>query len=190
MKAPRSTQFARPAFMEGTRALTAAEKGTALHLAMQYIDFSACSSEAEVKEEVHRLLEKRLLREEEAKAVDTAAIAAFLASPLAERIRNAESLWREYRFTLLVPAKEYDPAAVSEDEIMLQGVVDCCIEEDGELTVIDFKTDRVNEAMLAERCEKYRPQLEAYSAALERIFEKKVREKILYFFAAKKAIKL
>ena len=89
-----------------------------------------------------------------------------------------------------MPAKEYEPAAASEDEIMLQGVVDCCIEEDGELTVIDFKTDRVSEAMLAERSEKYRPQLEAYSAALERIFEKKVREKILYFFAAKKAIKL
>ncbi|MBR4870090.1 MAG: PD-(D/E)XK nuclease family protein, partial [Oscillospiraceae bacterium] len=161
VKAPRSAHFARPAFMEEERALTAAEKGTALHLVMQYIDFSVRGSEEEVQEEVQRLLEKRLLREKEARAVDAEAIAAFLASSLAQRIREAENLWREYRFTLLVSAKEFDPAAASDDEIMLQGVVDCCIEEDGELTVIDFKTDRVGEAMLAERSEEYRPQLEA-----------------------------
>ena len=29
------------------------------------------------------------------------------------------------------------------DSILLQGVVDCCFETDGGLTVVDFKTDRV-----------------------------------------------
>ena len=43
--------------MEGYRALTAAEKGTALHLVMQYIDFSAASEE-EVTAQVESLLEK------------------------------------------------------------------------------------------------------------------------------------
>ena len=190
VKTPRNIFFSQPKFMAADRSLTAAEKGTALHLVMQYIDFSAARSEAEVKEEVLRLQEKRLLRAEEAKAVDTSAVSAFLVSSLADRIRNAEHVLREYRFVILVDANQYDPQVASCDKMMLQGVVDCCIEEAGELTVIDFKTDRVDEDSLMLRAEEYRPQLEAYSAALERIFEKPVREKILYFFAAKKAVKL
>ncbi|MBQ3104151.1 MAG: helicase-exonuclease AddAB subunit AddA [Oscillospiraceae bacterium] len=189
-KAPRPVYFGQPAFMTGSRALTAAEKGTALHLVMQYVDFDSVRDEAAVKAEVERLYERRLLRKEEAQAVDTAAIAAFLASPLAERIRRAETVLREYRFTLLIDAREYDAAAVSDDKMMLQGVVDCCIEEEGGLTVIDFKTDRVDETTQLSRAEHYRPQLEAYSTALERILEKKVKEKILYFFATGNAVKL
>ena len=104
-------------------------------------------------------------------------------------VLSAPKVMREFKFSVLLPVSRFFPSA-GDDRVLMQGVVDCCIERDGKLTVIDFKTDRVSEAMLAERSEKYRPQLEAYSAALERIFEKKVREKILYFFAAKKAIKL
>jgi hypothetical protein len=67
--------------------------------------------------------------------------------------------------------------------VLLQGVVDCFFEEDGELVVVDFKTDRIGRAQIAERAEHYRPQLEAYSMALMRVMGKKVREKVLYFFS-------
>jgi ATP-dependent helicase/nuclease subunit A len=67
------------------------------------------------------------------------------------------------------------------DEVLLQGVVDCFFEEDGALVVVDFKTDRITREQLHERAEQYRPQLEAYAAALERVMERPVREKILCF---------
>ena len=53
------------------------------------------------------------------------------------------------------------------------------------LTVVDFKTDRVlTDAEVRRRAEQYRPQLEAYSRALERVLEKKVVRRALYFLAA------
>ena len=56
-------------------------------------------------------------------------------------------------------------------------------EEDGELVVLDFKTDHITHAQLAERREHYRSQLESYAAALERIMGMRVKEKLLYFFS-------
>ena len=68
---------------------------------------------------------------------------------------------------------------------MLQGVVDCCFETEDGITVVDFKTDRVlTDAEVRRRAEQYRPQLEAYSRALERVLEKKVVRRALYFLAA------
>ena len=48
--------------------------------------------------------------------------------------------------------------------------------------VVDFKTDYVTAETLEERTQFYRPQLTAYSAALERILEKPVIRRVLYFF--------
>ena len=50
---------------------------------------------------------------------------------------------REYRFTVLMDARDYDGMSVGGDEILLQGVVDCWFETPDGLTVVDFKTDRV-----------------------------------------------
>ena len=69
------------------------------------------------------------------------------------------------------------------DAVLLEGVVDCFFDEDGELVVVDFKTDRIGRTQIEERAEHYRPQLEAYSMALMRVMGKKVREKVLYFFS-------
>ena len=69
-------------------------------------------------------------------------------------------------------------------------MVDCFFEEDGELVVVDFKTDHVSHAQLDERAEHYRPQLEAYSMALTRVMGKKVKEKVLYFFSAGEEVRL
>ncbi len=54
----------------------------------------------------------------------------------------------------------------------------------------DFKTDRVTENTLKERAEYYRGQLDTYKRALERIFDKPVKETVLYFLAVGKAVTL
>ena len=55
--------------------------------------------------------------------------------------------------------------------------------KDGQLTVIDFKTDRIKPGEEARSAARYRPQLDAYSLALERIFSLPVKSRILYFFS-------
>ena len=96
---------------------------------------------------------------------------------------GAEKITREFKFSLLCRAEEVFGAA-GDDEVLLQGVVDCLLEENGELTVIDYKTDAVRtEAQMEERTALYTPQLRAYAAAVERIFRKPVKECVLYFLS-------
>ena len=116
-------------------------------------------------------------------------VARFLGSPLAERIRQADRVWREYRFALLTDAALYDEA-VSGEELLLQGVVDCAFETPQGLTVVDFKTDRITPEETAARAEHYRPQLEAYALALGKVLEKEVTEKVLYFFHTDSTVNL
>ena len=186
----RAVLFEKPKFLREVTGLTAAEKGTAVHAVMQYIDFRTPPTASAVAGEVEELAQRRLLTAQQAAAVDCAMVARFLSSPLAERIRQAKQVWREYRFTLLTDAALYDPAAAGE-ELMLQGVVDCAFETaEGGLVVVDFKTDRITAEQQAQRAKSYRPQLEAYALALGQVLEKEVTEKVLYFFHTNSAVKL
>lgn len=123
--------------------------------------------------------------------MDIQVLERFLDSPIADEIRRGSNVLREYRFTLLMDAREYDPAASGEDAILLQGVVDCCFETPQGVTVVDFKTDHVyTEAEVQRRAAHYRPQLTAYSGALERVLERKVCRRVLCFLNAGKTVEV
>lgn len=184
--ARRRITFDQPQFLRQQQGLSAAERGTAMHLAMQYLDLH---SDLDVQEQVERMQEKRLLTPQQEKAVDCEKIDAFLCSNLANRIRNAENVYREYRFALLMPATWYDSDGVG-DEMMLQGVVDCAFDTPEGLVIVDFKTDRIRPGEETERAAHYRAQIDAYSQALSRVLERPVVERKLYFFATGSEISL
>ena len=189
LPARRTAAPEKPRFLQEKRGLTGAERGTAMHLAMQFLPLDTPAAPEAVTAFAETLTARRLLTPEQAAALDIPALARFLASSLAERIRTAPQVWREYRFALLTDAGIYDVAAAGE-EILLQGVADCVFETTAGLTVVDFKTDRVTAAEASQRAEAYRPQLDAYAGALSRILEKPVTERILYFFACGEEISL
>ena len=186
---PRLRNLCKPKFLAGKTALTGAERGTALHLVMQDLGFFCEPNEQSVRAQIEAMREQRKLTDEQANAVDVHAIVRFLRSDLAARIRKSKQVEREYRFSLLRPVRDFS-SLDADDSVLLQGVVDCFFEEDGELVVVDFKTDHVSRAQLDERAEHYRPQLEAYSMALTRVMGKKVKEKVLYFFSAGEEVRL
>lgn len=185
----KSVSFARPSFVSEQKGLTAAEKGTALHLVMQHIALNKCVDIEMIEEELLRLCDMELVTESQAEAVNPKMILSFIRSPLGRKITEAKSLMREFKFSLLTKAEDYYPGTEG-DEVLLQGVVDCCVEEPDGLTVIDFKTDNVYGADVFERAEIYRGQLEAYSKALCRITGKNVKSGYLYFFTPAVEIKL
>ena len=180
----------RPRFAEEEFGLTPAQKGVALHLVMQYIDFSRASSEAQVAREVERLVREEYLTPEQGKAVDPARLAAFFASPLGREVCSSATLRREFKFSILVPARDYWPQAGAGEEVLLQGVVDCFFETAEGITVVDFKTDRVAGEALRQRAEEYRPQLEAYSRALEEITGRPVCRRVLWFFSENRGVEM
>ena len=66
--------------------------------------------------------------------------------------------------------------------MLLQGVVDCALLEDDGITIVDFKTDYVTPDTISAVAAGYENQLRAYTHALERIYQKPVKQAMFYFF--------
>lgn len=174
--------FRRPMLMQREKPLTPAQKGTAVHQAMQYLDFAHVDTQEAIRAQLDRMVKDDFLTAAQAAAVDPTMLLRVFEGPLGTMIREAERVLREFKFSVLTPAAEWYPEA-AEERILLQGVTDCCLFRDGGITVVDFKTDRIGPGGERAAGEKYRPQLEAYAKALSRIFDQPVRKKLLYFFA-------
>ena len=160
--------------------LTAAQRGTAAHLVFQHIDFIQTETPEQVREEIARLERQGFLTNAQAQAVDTGQIFKFFASPPGRRLREADHVLREFKFSLLRPAGDYFPGT-GDDLLLLQGVIDCAAEHGGKWTVIDYKTDRVTAETVQTRGEFYRSQVQAYADALTEITGKPVEQTVLYF---------
>lgn len=178
-------RFTKPLFTRGIRPLTASERGTAIHLAMQYLRYEVCTDEAAIARELAALVEKKQISAQQAQAVPPEKLLRFFRSPLGQRVLHAEACVREFKFSIL---EEGFDSALEGEQVLLQGVTDCCLIENGALTVLDFKSDSIQPGEEAERAAYYRGQLDAYSRALSQIFELPVRERLLYFFATDRPI--
>ena len=126
-----------------------------------------------------------------AQCIRIADILGFLNCESGQRMHQAAArnqLRKEQPFVLGVKAKEIYPEEQSGETILVQGIIDVYFEEDGALTVLDYKTDKVRTAL--ELKEKYHAQLDYYAQALEQLLGKKVKEKIIYSFTLKKEIQV
>ena len=187
---PAQASLRRPRFAQQELGLTPAQRGTALHLVMQYMDFQKGETEQGVAEEIQRLVDRAFLTPEQGAAVDPSRICAFFRSPLGRELMASVSLRREFKFSLLVEADRYFPEAGEGEQVLLQGVVDCLFETLEGITVVDFKTDRVTAQSAPRRGEEYRGQLTAYADALQAILGRPVVRRVLWFFQADTAVEL
>ncbi len=180
-------KWRRPSFLESST--RGKDYGTALHNAMQYIRYEACTDEEGVARELQRLVEANFITAQQGEMVNPRKIATFFQSPLGQKLRSGENVQREFKFSILEDAAVYDPTLVGE-RVLLQGVVDCYfVEEDG-ITVLDFKTDFVTEETLAAVTDRYAIQVQTYADALQRIFGMPVKRKLLYFFSLDRLVTL
>ncbi len=176
----------RPAFLSQDK-LTPAQRGTAIHKYMQYADYAAARADAAAERD--RLIGRGFLTGLEGAAVDLDKINAFFQSDLAERIFASEKLMREQKFAIQIPARELYPELpenAADETVVVQGIADCAFIENGELVILDYKTDRgVTLEQLAER---YAGQLAVYRRALTACLQMQVKESLLYSFEAGSSI--
>lgn len=177
--------FNRPNFIKTE--LTATERGTALHLVMQFIDYSACRNMDSIQAELNRLSQTQIITKTQADCVDPERILRFFKTEKGAEILGGAQILREFKFSLLAPASKYYKQA-RDDELLLQGVIDCAIIRQDSVVIIDFKTDSVARGRESERAREYIEQMEVYSYALERILKKPVTERMIYFFATDSGI--
>lgn len=175
-----------PKFMLGEETLGSAARGSAFHKMLELLDFN---EEDNVRRQLQRLTEEGRISREYAQMVAVSSIEVFLKTSLAKRIKEAErrgQLHREQPFVLGLAASELDEKFPSDELVLIQGMIDVYFEEDGELVVVDYKTDRVADP--EELVEKYQKQLEYYERALTRMTGKRVKERLIYSFALRREI--
>lgn len=163
--------------------------GSATHAVLQYIRYDRCENTGAVRREIERLVSERYITPEQGKLADAERLAKFFATPLGKKLRIGQNVIREFKFSILENGDAYGPG-LSDEQVMLQGVVDCAMIEPDGITIIDFKTDHVTEETLPRAAERYRLQVEAYAGALSRIYEKPVKSALLYFFHLNRFVEL
>lgn len=176
----------RPAFLSG--GLTGAQKGIATHSFMQFANYERAKNNLE--SEINAVFERGFLTEEEKNAVDRKQLKSFFESSLCARILKSPLVMREKKFMINVPISEVYPelSQFENESVMIQGIADCAFLENGELVVLDYKTDRLETK--EQFCEKYENQVRTYKKALELCTGYKVRETLLYSFFLSCEIKI
>lgn len=185
---PHKTEvITRPKFLSEKR-LTGAQIGTAAHYVMQTLTEELDMTEDKIKAHIFALTEAGKLTETEASAVNVAKIMAFYDTKLGQRLTRSRAVYKERPFEILVPVRDIYPEiedACGREEIVVQGIIDCFFEEDGQWILLDYKTDSYarTQAGLDGLRAKYAPQLSWYARALETVTKKSVKEKYLYLFS-------
>ncbi|MBQ9887236.1 MAG: UvrD-helicase domain-containing protein [Lachnospiraceae bacterium] len=185
-----------PEFAAESVAADGALKGTAMHKFMELIDFKMLLNPGiDVKGFVlgqkEKFIEEGRISHEFYESIDERKAVSFLKSPLARRMAAAAGvgrLYKEKQFVMGVPAHRIGGEYHGDELILVQGIIDAYFEENGELVVVDYKTDAVKSA--DELISRYKAQLDYYKLALEQITGKKVRDKIIYSFKLNKEIRI
>ena len=180
-------------FISGkTQTASAAERGTATHLFLQFCDLRR-ARRVGVTEEIGRLIEKRFIPENIADLIYVDELERFISSSLADRILSADRMIREQRFNILLPATAFSEnqefrELLSDESLAVQGVIDLIlIDNNGDIELYDYKTDRLtrdelenNELARAKMNSLHGLQLSYYAHAVELMFGRKCRRVCVY----------
>jgi len=179
----------RPRFIQQSQGLTGAERGTLMHSVMQHMDLQGNLQTEGIVAQLNNMVAQEMILSEHVKLVDVAGIVAFFQSSLGQRLCHSSKVRRELPFSLILPAQRFDEAMTGTGEnVFIQGVIDALFDEDEGLILLDYKTDWVQDS--SELIERYAVQLNLYAEAVERIFKQPVKEKYLYVFSNKEAVRL
>ena len=180
-----------PRFAKTDESVSGSARGTAYHKAMELFDFTKLlsltdetSKEELIQTSFASFVSNELILQEEMDLVSVKKVEGFLNNPVAERIAKAQKegmCYKEQPFVLGISADKLNPDFPKEEMVLIQGIIDLYFEEDGEIVLLDYKTDAVKSG--EELMKRYKTQMDYYAEAIERILDKKVKEKLLYSFA-------
>lgn len=157
--------------------VSAVERGVLHHRFFEHVDFAKAGDVAGVVAEVERMTREGRFTGAEASALDTVALARFVASDLGARIRGTTGrVRREFPFTLRLDVADLRELGLESarelpdgEFVVAQGVVDLVVIESGVAWIVDYKTDRVAPGGEQAKADGYRAQLRVYALAVERI---------------------
>ncbi len=178
-----------PMFKEKNTQFTKAEVGTITHYVMQHLDINVRSDIDEITRQISEMADSGLLSSDEANVVNIKQISGFFESDIGRRMLSSGKIKREIAFVVKKPANDVIKNLNEDDNILIQGIIDCYFYEGDEIVLIDYKTDAVHDNINSIKS-MYETQILAYKEALEILTKKKVKEAYLYLFDNNMQIKI
>ncbi len=169
----------KPRFLQDKK-VSGADFGTAVHKIMETLPRNRGEDREYISEHISLLSQSGDITEKLAESIAPEKIVKFFQSPLGKRFQKAKEVHSESEFEITLDAKEL-LGEYENEQILLQGIIDCWFEEEDGIVLVDYKTDRVEN--LEEIHQKYDVQLDLYARALEKIAKKRVKEKFIYLFS-------
>ncbi len=184
----------------GESKMDSAALGTHTHSLLRHLDLRGQLSESGLRGQARGLWIRGLIELDHEKMLDQLLyieIARFFQSPLGQRmVARPGSVSRELPFTRWIQASEIRQADANgtlrplvppefSRPILLQGVMDCVMDEGNTAVVLDYKTDRVESRDdLGRLAQRYYVQLDEYRKAIRSIWRIPVKETYLVFLSA------
>jgi ATP-dependent helicase/nuclease subunit A len=192
----------KPLFMqEKTERHTAAERGTATHVFLQFCDFERARKD--LRAELSRLIAERFIPQGTAELINLHQIEAFFVSDLYKAVTNAKRVWREQRFNILLPAAKFTANPIlaeqlSKEKLLVQGVIDLFfIDREDNVVLCDYKTDYLTPEELRDESltkkklsDCHGEQLKYYATAIEQLLGRKPDRIYIYSLPFGKAINM
>ena len=179
-----------PLFMQEERKAGGATRGTAYHRLMELLDFKefaaakGCEEKKSLlKRQREEILLKGKMEEEDIALISMEKVEAFLESDLAMEMAEADRkgmLFKEQPFVMAIPARRVNPDFPEKETMLIQGIIDAYYEKQGEIYLMDYKTDRVNKK--EDLIQRYQTQLDYYKEALEKLTGKTVAGIYIYSY--------
>lgn len=171
--------------------LSAAEKGLAHHAFLEMVSLDKVATRSALQGEARRLCSEGSFTAEEAACLDWEALEGFWTSDIGRQfLARVDCIRRELPFTARFTTEELGKAfeGVTGEFVVVQGVIDLAVVLPNEIWLLDFKTDSA--ADIADKVRQYRPQLDLYSRAISRIYNKPVTKAWLHFLSARQTIQV
>ena len=143
--------------------------GTIYHKILSLIDFNI--SQDKLPQYIQNLVEENILTKEEILNIDTKNINKILNLSI---IKNAKNYYRELPFVHMINNKE--AGGDIDEEILVQGIIDLLIIENGGAVIIDYKYSNKSNDYLKTR---YSAQLNLYAKSVQKILGYKIIKKAI-----------
>lgn len=184
--------FEKPKFLqeEKDNQITNAQKGTLTHLCLQKLKPKKEYNLEKIQTLIQNLEMNKIITEKEREAINPYKILQFTKSKIWEQLKNAKEYYQERPFYINVPANKIYNEDI-EENVLVQGIIDLYfINEIGNIVLVDYKTDYVENGKELELVEKYKNQLELYKQALEEALNTKVDKVYIYSVYLEKEIEI
>lgn len=179
-----------PKFLGEELKITNAKKGTLIHLCIQKLNEKENYDLEKIQNIVNTLQKDEIITKQEADNIDINALLLYTKSELWQELKKAKQVQKERAFYINISAKEIYNQEIEQD-ILVQGIIDLYyINKEGELILVDYKTDYIKQGNEKELVDKYKEQLLLYKKALEEALNQKVSKMYIYSICLQKSIEI